>query len=132
MKIRNSIIFMFLILFCISNIYSQENRWIKYFTNENQTCYYDNETALRDTNSSAIVWVKVEYVSPEYDIKVDKYKTKVLIRFILECYRTQIGILSSATYYNDGSNKTYTNDVVVKDVVIPETMGEALFNQFCK
>ena len=116
------------------NAFGQDNnRWIYYFENsEGQLWYYDYETAVRDSKSNAYVWVKVEYSIPVYDTYRKKYKTKVLLRFKIECYNYKIGIMSGITYFDDGTLFSYDNDYVDMETVAPETMGESLFKEFCK
>jgi hypothetical protein len=112
---------------------SQDTRWILIGSTDNDNCfvYYDSETLKVNPNNTYAVWIKYVYLKP----KTDGYRKieKRLDRYIVDCPEHTIGTLDWITYFTDGTSDSDMRDAAF-DVraVIPDSIGEIIYNQFCK
>jgi hypothetical protein len=116
---------LFLTLVYIQKSYSQ-NRWIYITTSTNDyTIYYDSESIKINGNEITIFLKFIPSSSSK-----DYYRINYSIdKWILYCNRNQYQEVFSVEYLNSGNSST--NYLYLYSDVIPESIGEKIYNTFC-
>lgn len=118
--------------------YSQnEEGWCFYeLTVDNKiicSYYYDTTTIeYEDNNNKITVWGKVNYVPVIYSKFYDKYIDIEISKTIFYCKTRKYSRIESIYYFADKSIETVKRSESDSVSIIPDSMGESLFNILCK
>jgi len=123
----------FFVVFFLLNTFirSQDDRWVFIASNHDGSSlyYYDTKSVTYEQNT-VIVWLKIEYPNKDYDESSKKYFNYSLNKVKYYCGQRIEESLDFFTYYTDGNLKKYDISNKKWDI-IPETLGETLYLNFC-
>ena len=108
------------IFILLSNVYSQDDRWLYVGSNDNVSVYYDNETVKRSENSTIVLlkFFNTNDSKNQYIIyKVEFYSNK-------DYYK----LITVTVYPFEGTPYNYKYNEI-KDI-IPESFEEAAYRMF--
>lgn len=125
------ILFILLLVGC--NVVNSQTKWeyIDYYINkiENETVYsYIDISSIKYSvnlkgETTCRFWCKWEYEGSLRYIKKLDYNE-------INCSQRTNTVLSSTLYFYDGHN--YTSDMVVTDLIIPDTVPESMLTYICQ
>ncbi|MCX6164369.1 MAG: hypothetical protein NTU73_05830 [Ignavibacteriae bacterium] len=136
-----NIIFLF-ILFVILSLsqksYSQEDRWI-YLDSFDKTdyigtFYYDKTTIeyyKNFLNENVVkIWIKktYNYTNPNIDLK--NMLINEIVLWEINCNSKKLTETYVTYYFNNGNNAS--EDIFKEHKIVPGTIGEYVYNMFCK
>lgn len=124
MKNFISLLCVFYFLLQFNNLsYSQDDRWV-YISSSDQEIVYIDKTTIRCMEKDFLVWVKFVCTSDcSYNYEIQK------IRFSVDWVRSYT--LSRTLYLDNGNYKTLKVSDEWDDI-IPDSMGETIFDYLCK
>lgn len=114
------LIFLFC-LFCFDLKAQESDRWVWFADEGSKNYYYDSET-LNYGNNNITIWIKVTNVS--------KRINEVKANWIIYCKSRKVLEETTIEYYKDGTSKERGDNFPTK--IVPDTIGELLYNYFCK
>lgn len=122
-------VFLLLLLFqliFISKSYSQD-RWVYITKDEKNVSYYYDSQTIKYTENEISIYLKAVF---SIESTNDYDKKYALSKWILYCGKERISHGSTTVYYRDGDIKTFTSNDYQD--VLPESVGEVIYNYFCK
>ena len=124
-------ILLLILLFTLSNSYSQDSEWTQLFENKQGNFFFK-------PNSNNTAWIKIVSEKTKYTLEnstqekiVDGYRV-MLYKF--DCYSKKIGVMKLITYSKDGELLDSINlkeYQVEMDYPNPDSVGEGFLKLFC-
>jgi hypothetical protein len=128
---KKKLFYFFVLIFLFySNIAKpqSDDRWVYIASNGEVTWYYDSKT-LKNVNGTYVVWLKRIFISEYYyDDKLVDYAIQKS-HYICNQYKT---IGEDITFYFKSGDYLSIEDENIEQDVQPDTIGEYIYNLFCK
>jgi hypothetical protein len=108
------------IFILLSNVYSQDDRWLYVGSNDNVSVYYDNETVKRSENSTIVL---LKFINAN-----DGKNQYIIYKIEFYCNKDQYKLITVTVYPFEGTPYIYKYNEI-KDL-IPESFEEAAYKMF--
>lgn len=124
MKNFISLTFVFYFLLQISNLsYGQDSRWV-YISSSDKYDFFIDKTTVKCIDQDFLIWEKHVCTSDcTYNYSIQKIRINV--------NRRQSSIVTVTRYWDNGNILTIEGSGQWADIV-PESMGETIFDYLCK